>query len=225
MRYLKLSKLTFAVVTAAMISSFYVPQALAEKISVEELKKIQKKLKAIPSLQVKFKQTVYTTLRKKQREFSGTAYFAQPGKFRWVQEKNTPKEIVFGGTDLVIYTPEDKIASSYGSLGGHVKEYQKLTSFVLSLDDLLSQYDLVAADHDKVKKLVTMEIKPKAKALDIEKVKLQISLAENFVKEVLLNYKEGNWTLFQFSAPVMKPLPPEKFVFTKPPGVKLEVFQ
>ena len=61
----------------------------AKSLTVDELRKMQSKMKAYDSLSVDFVQTRYTDLRQKSTHREGRALFAKPNFFRWMLE--TPK--------------------------------------------------------------------------------------------------------------------------------------
>ncbi len=199
--------------------------AAAEPLNLEQLKQVQKKLQGKDYLTVDFVQSFFSSLRKTTTTFSGTGYFAKPGKFRWNQEKPQRKEFIFSGKELVQFLPEQNAATKFSSSDTETQRFNRLSNLVLNVNALFDEYDLISANRakNKAESVVTVVLKPKGKS-DVEKVELEISETKNHVRSVVLNYTGGKQYKYIFTNPRFDIIKDSVFTFVPPAGVKLESF-
>jgi outer membrane lipoprotein-sorting protein len=206
------------------LTVFFSAQLAAEPLTLDQLKKVQKKLQTSDYLTIDFKQEAYSSLRKRSSHFSGRGMFAKPSKFHWIQEKPVKKEFIFSGTELVQYLPDQKSASKFKANDDESSRFSKLSDLVLNMSVLLDEYKLVKAERVAKEKIINVNLEPKTKSTDIIRVDLVIAEDKNFVKTVVLSYDGGKRYTYQFSNPSFDPIAETNFRFEPPPGVKLEVF-
>lgn len=190
--------------------------ALAKEITVDELRTIQGKLKAMDNLSVDFVQSSFKTMRKKTTKREGKAVFAKTGKFKWMLETPTKEYKIYDGKDFYDYDPASKTAAKYSPTGPRSYELRQIVDLVLNFDTLLKRYDLKKAEQEG--DLVKIVIAPKTDT-EIATVDLHLDAKEGFITFLKLNMKGGNNLAHDFKAPSTKELPADTFVLPK--GVKV----
>lgn len=190
----------------------------------EQLSKEHESLFAsLDHLQVDFTQKIFTALRKKTRTRQGKAAFSKPGSFHWAfTDKGAPvEEYFYDGTTLSHYVIPDKVVTHYGTRSGLQQELEAIVHLVLDAQKLFNQYQVV--DTRKEGDLTRLKLTPRKKGQsDISSIEVAVaSTAPKYVKEVKIEYENGNQTSFSFANPVTTPIPAERYRFTNPGGVKV----
>src|SRR5437773_1871506 len=96
-------------VCAAAISST-TAHATSGEISLTDLKKIQENLQKSDAFSVDFTQTVFRKLRNREVKSAGSAIFGKPNLFRWMLREPNRVELIYNGTELVQFEPDEKLA-------------------------------------------------------------------------------------------------------------------
>lgn len=175
-----------------------------QKLSVDDIAALQKKLKTYETISVKFTQTVFKSLRKKTINSDGQAFFQRPDKFRWSLLSPKPESWMHDGKDLYNYFPEKKEAIRYANKAAKGKHLKELVDIVLNFNHLLQKYTLQNAQRKNA--LVFMELLPKEPG-EIEKTELVFDEARSFVKSIKMLFKGGNITTLDFSNPLFNVSP------------------
>lgn len=192
-------------------------------LSSAELELLLKKLKSQEQLKVDFTQKIQSRLRKRPRSYSGVAYFAKPRKFRWVKNEPIEESYIYNGKELIIYRPKENRATKFSQIGSRAKQIEQLSSLILNLSKLQDFYEIKEPRYHASEKSVTMQLRPKKPTAELEKIEVKVSYKHNFVEIVKLVYKKGTAISYHFSNPSTK-VKPTRFEFSRPKGVKLEVF-
>lgn len=210
--------------TALLGTALVAPSTFASDKKTEQLSKEHESLFAsLEHLQVDFSQKIFTSLRKKTRMRQGKASFSKPGNFYWVftDEKGAPvEEYFYDGATLSHYVVADKAVTHYGTRSGLQQELEAIVHLVLDAQKLLNQYQVT--DTRKDGDLTRMKLVPrKANESDISGIEVAMAANPKYVKEVKIDYVNGNQTSFTFSHPVTKPIPADRYRFVNPGGVKV----
>ena len=172
-------------------------------------------------LAVSFTQTVYRKMRNKTFERSGQAFFSKPARFRWIfDDKNSDgEEYFFNGDALAHFQKKDNLVTYYSTKTGLVNDLQEIVDLVLDSRKLLGRYepkDVVTEKNNSSFRLV-----PKATS-DIKEIAVKVSDERKYVKEVKIEYSDGNYSLFRFKNPRTKEIDPKTYDFVNPGGVKVK---
>jgi outer membrane lipoprotein-sorting protein len=216
-RPLSFSRILRVAGLAISAGSFLLSTPLAAKdLNMEDLKRIQEKVKGFDTLSVDFDQETYSHLRGKSVKGVGKAVFVQPGKFRWQLLKPTADEWIFDGKTVVNYKPDEKLASRYASDGSKAREISQIADSVMNLDALLKRYDVIKATQDG--DLVKVDLKPKTIG-EITAMQLHLKPKEGFVSFLKLHYDNKNTLGVTFKNPSRQAVPASAFELPK--GVKV----
>lgn len=196
------------------------PDAKTEQLSKEH----ESLFASLDHLQVDFTQKIFTALRKKTRTRQGKAAFSKPSSFHWAftDGKGAPaEEYLYDGTTLSHYVVADKVVTLYGTRSGLQQELEAIVHLVLDAQKLFNQYEVV--DTRKEGDLTRLKLTPRKKGQsDISGIEVAVaSSTPKYVKEVKIEYENGNKTSFIFSNPVTSPIPSDRYRFTNPGGVKV----
>ena len=167
-----------------------------EKIK-QDLLALQSGLKLKDSVSLEFSQVRYSALRKKNISSKGKAVLIKPEKFRWSFITPAQHELIYDGSSLLVYYPEEKSATRYGLKASKGKEIKEIVSMVLNLKDLLSSYSISKAQKDR--ESIFLLLYPKKKLANLDKVSLKVSLEEKIVTDLTLFFKGGNYLKMNFS--------------------------
>ena len=206
-----------------IVCIFWTPLAGGKSVSPAEFKKLQEKIKNTQHLSVQFVQLVYSPLRKRTRKKKGKALFAKPAKFRWTVEEpeNARQEFFFDGKSLIVFDPNEKTAIRWRGARFETKQFQRIAGLLLNSSTLLKFYDLKQADLNEKQQSLEATLSPKQK-MDIQTVQTKVDLKRQFVEKVKITYEDGKVFRFVFKKPDRATLEANSFVFSVPPGVKLE---
>lgn len=205
-----------AICALMMVSSSF---ALGESsVSKKQLQEIQEKLKENTYLTVDFEKITYAALRNKTRKSQGMAYFKKPHYFRWVFQEPHNTELIFNGSAILSYLPDEKRADRLGVNSDKGREVKQVVNMVLDLEALLQRYDLVSSTIDS--QYLNIEIAPKKKVFgDIHKGLLTIDLKNYYIENVKLYFDAKNYTQYLFKNPKRAKFSDTKFELAK--GVKV----
>lgn len=194
-----------------------IASVVAESLSTEELRELQRKLNERQALAVKFSQIRVSSLRpKKPATSTGRAVFAKPAKFRWEFEKPTADVLLFDGRSLISYKPGDTTGTKFSANADRAREIKEVIDFVLDFDALLGRYAIQEAV--KTKNLITLSLKPKSSAA-ITELSVEIDAHSYFVSAIKMSFKNRNTTEFRFSEPSTTAIAPD--AFSLPKGLKV----
>ena len=181
--------------------------------------KIQAKLKKIENLEVDFVQKIYTPLRNKTRVVEGKGYFAYPNKFKWVREKPVKEEIIYNGSTLVIYKPDEKTAMKLNASSDRSQEVEDITDMILDTATLLEKYKVIESKLDDT--TIFLKLFPKEEDSNVTDIYITIDTVKNYVDNLKIYYVDKkNWE-FSFSNPRTQKLPASTFKFKPAKGVKI----
>ncbi len=189
---------------------------LAEAISVEEIKDIQKKMKSSKYLTVDFSQQSYSASRKRTATSLGRLHCTKPVMFRWMIIKPVPNEWIYDGNQACNYIPDEKLAVCYKSMASMRKNISEIVQLVTNVDSLLSRYNIIKAEMNP--KYVMMELSPKTK-MSVEKLVIHLDMKKNFISYLKLFYVDKNHSTFVFSNPQHKIN--DSTLYQVPKGVKV----
>ena len=187
----------------------------AKSLTVDELRKMQSKMKAYDSLSVDFVQTRYTDLRQKSTHREGRALFAKPNLFRWMLETPKREYKIFDGKSFYDYDPEGNTAKRFATNDQQSHELNQMIDLILNFDSLLKRYDVVKADEDG--DLIKVHLKPKV-AGDVSSIELHFAQKEQFVSYLKMVLKNKNSLTHEFKNPAHAAIP--EATFALPKGVK-----
>ena len=172
-------------------------------------------------LSVGFSQTVFRKLRNKTFERSGQAFFSKPAKFRWVFEgtEADEEEYLFNGETLAHFQKKENLVTYYSTKTGLVNDLQEIVDLVLDSKKLLVRYD--PKDVITEKNNSSFKLVPKIKN-EIREIAVKISEERKYIKEVKIDYADGNYSLFRFRNPRLKEIDAKTYEFTNPGSVKIK---
>ena len=205
----------------ALISALFFAESsvlAASEVSLADLKKIQDKLQLADTFTADFNQTVFRKLRHREVKSRGTATFGRPNLFRWVIHEPTKLELIYNGTELVQYEPDEKLALKLSTANAKRRELEDITSAAVNLGVLLDRYRLDRAIREGT--TVVLSLSPRSES-EISGVNISINTQDNFVQEVKLQFKDGQSNTIVFSTPKSITRQPELFSFLPPKDVKI----
>ncbi|MCB9228759.1 MAG: outer membrane lipoprotein carrier protein LolA [Deltaproteobacteria bacterium] len=179
---------------------------ITEKVppdSTRQLRELQKQLSSFEHLTVEFRQLTYRSLRKKTSVSTGVAYFSKPDLFRWTIRSPEQSEWIFDGKILSQVIPGSQGKPeilSYGKGGDKGKELLRIVDLVLNFDTLLREFRADTkffSDHAEVS-LTPLSARDKQNML---RNLLIIDLKNNYVRELKMEFNNGNHTTLQFTHP------------------------
>jgi outer membrane lipoprotein-sorting protein len=192
-------------------------QSAEKTLNLSDIEQLQKKLQTGNDLAVDFTQTIFRSLRKKTSKREGKGYFNKPNKFRWSLLKPSHEEWIYNGDFLAHYLVQKKSVYKYQSSAAKGKDLQHLIDMVLNFSTLFKHYELIEAKQSEGK--VHMKLKPKSDG-EIDSTEIVLDTLKNYVSEMKLNFRGGNYTLFTFTNPNNSEL--KKELFELPKDVKVE---
>ncbi|MEZ4742784.1 MAG: outer membrane lipoprotein carrier protein LolA [Bdellovibrionota bacterium] len=191
--------------------------ALAKDLTIQDLKKIQSKLKEADSLTVDFEQDNYTALRNRHKISKGIAYFHKPESFRWAFSEPNRIEWIYDGKSFIKYFPNEKKGEKFSVGSNQGDEYRQIVDMVMNIETLLAKYDMIKAE--QLEQVVLVRLNPKNKDGEITSVNLTIDLKKQFVSSVKLFFRGKNHTMVTFMSPRREKL--GKNIFMAPKDVKI----
>ena len=150
-----------------------------EKEQKPAIYKIQSRLKKLENLEVDFVQKIYTPLRNKTRVVEGKGYFSYPNKFKWVREKPVREEIIYNGSTLVIYKPDEKTAMKLNSSSDRSQEVENITDMILDTGTLLEKYKVIESKLDDT--TIFLKLFPKEEDSNVSDIYITIDTVKNYV--------------------------------------------
>lgn len=206
----------FRFIVTAVLWSISVP-VFAESISVEDLRKIQGKLKASDHLSVDLRQTKTSATRPNRPVVAkGKAIFSKPDKFRWTLGDPINEETIFTGKEMIKVRPTENVGVRYPAGGSESQELRRVVDLVLNLEALLERYDVVSAEksRDKAGEKVRVSMKPKT-AQDISQVNFVLNPSDNYISFLELEMSNKMKLAVEFKNPVFAKVPDSAFAVSK----------
>ena len=192
----------------------------AAEVTKEDLKTIEHKLQSRDAFEVTFTQIIKTGLRKRESSSRGRAVFGRPNLFRWVLEYPTKQEMVFNGQHLVQYDVDAKAATRLAPTTDKRRELEEVIAAATSVEVLLTKYDLEKSERD-ASGLVVLHLKPKRPEQGIRGIVLKVSVVQNFVEVVKLDFSNGSTNTITFANPQPIRRVASTFEFSAPAGVRM----
>lgn len=185
------------------------------KVSVQELRKIQKDLQSYKYLALNFQQSVYKKLRNKVIKNNGEVYFKKPSSFHWKFTKVDQEEWIYDGQTLMHFFPKKNEAYRYKAQATKGKNLREIVDIILNFDRLLERYTVFSSERKNNN--VYLKLVPKERG-EISQVELSLNTKANYMNEVILSFEGGNKSTFSFSNPRNKEV---KSSFLLPPKIKI----
>ena len=192
-------------------------RAATESMSTEEIRGLQQRMKGLESLSVDFVQIRTVSIRAgKKSKSSGHAVFGRPTKFRWELTKPVHDVMVFDGSVLYSFKPEEKTATRFQTQGDRTQEIKEVIDLVLDFDALLKRYELLSTVKDR--DIAIMTLRPKQQGL-IEGLEVYISTKTALISGIKMSFSNKNTTEYEFTNSSRDKTPDSKF--TVPSGYKI----
>ena len=175
-----------------MLTILFIP-TISLSQSKAELKH-EKLLRSTKFLTVQFSQTIYKKLRDRSTTRKGRAYFAKPNKFRWNFDKTKKgiEEYYYNGKMLTHYQSSSNEVTHYSTNKGLSRDLNQVINLVLDPKALLDTFSII--ENKTFKTTTTFTLKPKKDLRsDIHLIKVKISDTRKYVKEVKIQYDDGNY--------------------------------
>ena len=200
-------------------------QQVDPKVSVpvdktSEVIKLQAILKKQQFLSVQFTQTTVRALRpNRPRKTRGKAFFANPNRFVWSQEKPIREQLIYDGSSLVQHRPDAKVATRFGKSGNvRLREVEEVVAMVLKPESLLSRYSIKNLTEDPTSIQVVFEPREQSQ---IQEIQLKVRQTDKAVSAVQLRYSNGNLWSVQFTDISFAQLDDKLFKFRPVPGTNI----
>ena len=187
--------------------------------------KHEKLLRSTKFLTVQFSQTIYKKLRDRSTTRKGTAYFAKPNMFRWNFDKTKKgiEEYYYNGKMLTHYQSKLNEVTHYSTDKGLSRDLNQVINLVLDPKALLDTFSII--ENKTIKTTTTFTLKPKKDlSTDIYTINVKISDSRKYVKEVKIEYDDGNYTLFKFKNPKKGVIDENIFTFSKKGNFKVRYY-
>lgn len=170
----------------------------AKELSAEEFATLQRGMAQYQELAVKFKQVIYKNLRKNTVTSSGYVLFSKPNKFRWAKEEPEKEEWVSDGIKLYQFHPSTKEALLFEKNSDKSKELTWLIDLVLNFNTLEKNYKITKILEESSDIIVHMS---PLQHSDLNEILCKYSKEKKIVSHVRLNFKNQNYTSFDFFQP------------------------
>ena len=208
-----LTKKIFVFALSSLFVATVSAPAIGAPISVEELRKIQSKLKTSEHLSVELRQTKTSATRPNKPVIAkGKAVFSKPDKFRWTVGEPINEETIFTGKELIKVRPTENVGVRYPAGGSESQELRRVVDLVLNMEALLERYDVVSAD--QVKNKITVLMKPKT-SQDIAQIRFVLNADENFISFLELEMSNKMKLAVEFNNPNFSKVPDTAFLVSK----------
>lgn len=186
---------------------------LAKVITVEELRKIQSKLKSSDYLSVELRQTKTSATRPNKPVIAkGKAIFSKPDKFRWTVGEPINEETIFTGKEMIKVRPTESVGVRYPASGSESVELRRVVDLVLNLEALLERYELISAEQSGKK--VSVSMKPKTPQ-DIAQVNFVLNIDENFISFLEMVMSNKMKLAVEFNKPSFAKIADSAFLVSK----------
>jgi len=147
---------------------------------------------------------------------AGKVEFAKPGKMRWTYTEPEPSEVVSDGSTLWIYDPAAKEVQILQV--GEAFLSAAAIQFLLGSGKILETFDVAATDCDASP--VHLVLSPREPAT-YQRLELDVNPTSGVILRTLVLDVLGNRTEVAFDdLQINGALPPERFVFQVPDGVR-----
>ena len=213
-------KYTIAILLLIIISS--ISNALENNDIAIIVDKIQQKYEKIDDFHAKFIQEATVKVLNKVEKADGEVWFKKPGKMRWNYYKPTKDQIVFDGSKIWFYDPEENqvIESNISS----VADPSSSTTLFSGLGKIKELFDTTFSTNGKLneKDNFLLDLKPKNDGGEFNKVTIAVDKESLLLKTFLLYDPYGNITKVSLEdIKINKGINNDIFNFVKPEGVEV----
>jgi outer membrane lipoprotein carrier protein len=147
---------------------------------------------------------------------SGSVIFGTLPMMRWTYAKPEEKVFVFDGNQSWFYVAADKQV-----MVGTIDDRRKSDLPFLLIGDPTARERLFAVNESKRGNTVVVTLQPRSATASIRNIVVTIAPGTHWIQQIQYSDREGNRTEFAFSGFHRKPLTPDLFRFTPPPGVEV----
>ena len=197
----------------ALILTLSSMPVIAGEISLEELRKIQSKLKTSEFLSVELRQTKTSATRpNKPVTMKGKAIFSKPDRFRWTLGDPINEETIFTGKEMYKIRTVEKVGVRYPASGNESLELRRVVDLVLNMEALLDRYEVLTAE--KTGDIVRVSMKPKV-AQDIARVNFVLDLKANYISALDLEISSKMKLAVEFTNPDFSKIPETAYLVSK----------
>jgi chaperone LolA len=171
---------------------------------------------ALPETEAHFTQRFTPKGFTKGQVESGTVVFGALPKMRWSYLSPEQKVFVFDGNTSWLYIASEKQVTQKS-----LYEWQRAElPFLLLADPAARDHHFAVHETTRGGTVVTT-LRPRAMSGMIRNVTITIDAATHRIQRLAYADREGNQTVFDFSAFAKRSVPADYFHFTAPPGVRL----
>ena len=199
------------------VSVYFSSNIQAKPLSNQELAKIQAKMKAHKFVSLKFEQTRFKSLRKKEVKSTGSALFKTPNKFVWSLD-HSQQAWIFDGRTLLHYDKVKKAAVGYGNTAAKGKELRKIIALVTRFDHLQKDYMINGAE--QTGDILSLSMAPHHKTGELKSVEVKFDTDKHHITFLKLKFAAGNYSSFRFFGRDTKDI--SDATFSVPKGTKIK---
>ncbi len=179
--------------------------------------RLQRLYNSIDDMEAEFVQRAKIPNRAEEVEAKGRVFFKKPAKMRWDYQAPDRQEIVSDGKTLWVYQPRLKqvMVSELSKMGGQVT-----SNFLTGMGRLSEDFTITISDSDK--EYYILNLNPKTKQPDFDKLLLKVRKKDMMVVETRFSDIIGGETIVEFSKiRTNKGISSDIFHFRMPEGVKV----
>src|SRR5262249_9494813 len=147
---------------------------------------------------------------------SGSVIFGTLPKMRWTYTKPEEKIFVFDGNQSWFYVAADKQVTV-----ATIDDRRRSELPFLLIGDPASRQRLFVVTELRHGGNAVVSLKPRNATASIRNITLTIDPSTHLIQQLQYSDREGNRTVFDFSGFHRRPMSPELFRFTPPPGVEV----
>ncbi len=147
---------------------------------------------------------------------SGSVIFGTLPMMRWTYTRPEEKVFVFDGNQSWFYVAADKQVTV-----ATVDDRRKSELPFLLIGDPAARDRLFKVSESNRRDSVVVRFEPRNRAAAIRNVTLSIAPSTHLIQRLEYSDREGNRTAFDFSGFHRRPISPDLFRFTPPPGVEV----
>jgi len=147
---------------------------------------------------------------------SGSVIFGTLPMMRWTYTKPEEKVFVFDGTQSWFYVAADKQVTV-----GTIDDRRRSELPFLLIGDPVARDRLFAVKESSSGGAVVISLQSRGASSTIRNVTLTVAPSTHLIQSLQYSDREGNRTVFVFSGYRRRPVSPDLFRFTPPPGVQV----
>jgi len=147
---------------------------------------------------------------------SGSVIFGTLPMMRWTYAKPEEKVFVFDGSQSWFYVAADKQVTV-----ATIDDRRRSELPFLLIGDPAARERLFVVSESRRGGNVVVSLQPRDASAAVRNITLTIAPNTNLIQQLQYSDREGNRTVFDFSGFHRRPMSPELFRFTPPPGVEV----